>query len=465
MQNKNKKNGLVLIASIFLFLSVLFFSYSRDQISVFADGTDSLYITSSGSLALGFDLTNILFPQAYQQSATWSWNETNDYITFLDSTTTEGFRINMYMSSTAGGDFVYTGSSAAQPDIDVGNFHIWGGFNSSTGLYEAPTKGLDDSAASLNIFSSDTCDEGENLSNYFFNDFLNSAGNDYKLTMSSSEQLYLKSTVTCKTTGTVDIRKMKLYYPDGSNAGQYSSELVITVVDGSLINPQTVTFDNNGGTTEANPRTKTVEYNDNVGTLPSPPTKSGYTFDGWNTQADGGGSEFTATTPVSGNITVYAQWAEVLYALRDTGPGGGLVFYITDGGLHGLESSTSDQGTGQWGCVGTLISGADGTAVGTGSQNTTDILAGCAMRPIAASLAQAYSGGGLNDWFLPSKDEFALMYTNLILYNVGNFTNSAYWTSSEVNNFNAWLAIVDDGSSVSFGKSQPNYYIRAIRAF
>jgi len=33
-----------------------------------------------------------------------------------------------------------------------------------------------------------------------------------------------------------------------------------------------------------------------------------------------------------------------LYAFGDTGPSGvGIVFYITDGGLHGLEASTNDQ--------------------------------------------------------------------------------------------------------------------------
>lgn len=70
-----------------------------------------------------------------------------------------------------------------------------------------------------------------------------------------------------------------------------------------------VIFNKNGGDTEANPSTKEVISGGNVGRLPAPPTRSGYTFNGWNTQADGRGTVFTATTPVAAPITVYAQWS------------------------------------------------------------------------------------------------------------------------------------------------------------
>jgi len=47
----------------------------------------------------------------------------------------------------------------------------------------------------------------------------------------------------------------------------------------------TVTFDKNGGNTEAIPTTKTTIHGGNVGTLPEAPTKTGgYTFASWNTQ-------------------------------------------------------------------------------------------------------------------------------------------------------------------------------------
>lgn len=71
----------------------------------------------------------------------------------------------------------------------------------------------------------------------------------------------------------------------------------------------TVTFDKNGGDTEASPAAKEVISGGNVGTLPTAPTRSGYTFNGWNTQANGSGTAFTAAMAVTDSITVYAQWS------------------------------------------------------------------------------------------------------------------------------------------------------------
>jgi histidinol dehydrogenase len=47
--------------------------------------------------------------------------------------------------------------------------------------------------------------------------------------------------------------------------------------------------------------------------------------------------------------------------------------------------------TAAWGCYGSLIAGADGTTIGTGAQNTTDIVNGCATSGIAARLANDFA--------------------------------------------------------------------------
>ncbi|WP_238392460.1 NHL domain-containing protein [Paenibacillus antri] len=70
----------------------------------------------------------------------------------------------------------------------------------------------------------------------------------------------------------------------------------------------TVTFDKNGGDTEATPATLNVRDGETATALPAPPTRSGYAFAGWNTLPNGGGTVFDATTVVSGDVTVYAQW-------------------------------------------------------------------------------------------------------------------------------------------------------------
>lgn len=70
----------------------------------------------------------------------------------------------------------------------------------------------------------------------------------------------------------------------------------------------TVTFDKNGGTSDASPTTMLIALGSNVGTLPIAPVRTGYTFNGWKTVAGGSGASFTPTTAVREDITVYAQW-------------------------------------------------------------------------------------------------------------------------------------------------------------
>ena len=91
------------------------------------------------------------------------------------------------------------------------------------------------------------------------------------------------------------------------------------VVEGSFL----VTFNKNTtdqGSTDASPTTKQVAPPaDKVDALPAPPTRVGFTFDGWK---DGEGTAFTATTPVTADITVYAQWAASKYTVTFEANGG-----------------------------------------------------------------------------------------------------------------------------------------------
>jgi len=153
-----------------------------------------------------------------------------------------------------------------------------------------------------------------------------------------------------------------------------------------------------------------------------------------------------------------------LYAIGDTGPCGGIVFYITNGGLNGLEAAPSDQdgGTGApWGCGGTLIGGT-GTAIGSGAANTAAILWGCATPGIAAQLASAYAGGGCTGWYLPSQGELNALYQQRAV--VGGFANEFYWSSSEYSVVNAWSQRFTDGFQINNSKVD-SLRVRAVRAF
>ena len=155
-------------------------------------------------------------------------------------------------------------------------------------------------------------------------------------------------------------------------------------------------------------------------------------------------------------------------AIGDTHQGG-VVFYL-DGNGGGLIAAPSDQSSATWGCYGTIISGADGTAIGTGNQNTIDIEADCTTAGTAADICANLTLGGYSDWFLPSKDELNKMYDNigpgdeLGLGNVGNFSDNVYWSSTEYYYFDAWDQNFIDGNQNDTNKNYTKY-VRAVRAF
>jgi hypothetical protein len=157
---------------------------------------------------------------------------------------------------------------------------------------------------------------------------------------------------------------------------------------------------------------------------------------------------------------------------------GGILAYIlqpNDPGYdanvpHGLIAATSDQGTAQWGCAGGTIAGADGLAIGTGNQNTIDIMSGCATANIAARKCGDLDLNGYTDWYLPSINELTKLYFNIGQgapapnINVGAFAFAAYWSSTESAYGNAWYFNFYDGDANPNYKGA-TYYVRAVRAF
>lgn len=83
----------------------------------------------------------------------------------------------------------------------------------------------------------------------------------------------------------------------------------------------TVTWNGNGGTPSKS--SSSFHYNDALGTLPTA-TRTGYTFKGWSTSANGSVNVST-TTKVTGNVTYYAIWQINSYTLTVTAGTGGTV--------------------------------------------------------------------------------------------------------------------------------------------
>jgi hypothetical protein len=177
----------------------------------------------------------------------------------------------------------------------------------------------------------------------------------------------------------------------------------------------------------------------------------------------------------TGNEGVWLSREE--YALGDTGPAGGLIFYINPNyakdGWRYLEAAPFDQSAGaKWGCFRTLIPGARGSAVGIGKQNTIDILASCKTPGSAAELCANFTLNGIGGWFLPSADELTQMYVSLKLAGIGDFGNSniadnyCYWSSTQrTADMANHLDFADNGRRRHFDDKDYPRRVRAARAF
>jgi hypothetical protein len=188
---------------------------------------------------------------------------------------------------------------------------------------------------------------------------------------------------------------------------------------------------------------------------------------------DGSETKVTAGT----NITVtgtgtttspYVVNAET-HAIGDS-YGGGIVFYVYDGGQHGLIAATADQSTGiRWYGGSHTNTRARANGVGAGLKNTAIIIAN--QGPVdgnafAATVCNEYSvtvdGVMYGDWYLPSLYELGLLYTQRIA--VGGFSGVVYWSSTEYTNTQAWFTNFNTGEQFVEGKLF-SWYVRAIRAF
>lgn len=152
---------------------------------------------------------------------------------------------------------------------------------------------------------------------------------------------------------------------------------------------------------------------------------------------------------------------------------GGIIFYLDSSSQHGLIAAEMDQAADvPWACDNLVFYGVVNTEIGSGQQNTNDIISGinassvCTPDTYAAKICSELVIDGYSDWYLPSSDELALMYDQRSL--IGNFEVRFYWSSSEYNENWTGVKFFEPNTDLSdfdlSGKSNPNN-VRAIRSF
>ena len=198
------------------------------------------------------------------------------------------------------------------------------------------------------------------------------------------------------------------------------------------------------------------------------------------------------------NPSCSAGGANTVCNIGDIGPGGGIVFHdagkeeywgryleIAPQSCEGVRLPWRPAGNEK-----TVYKDANGQSaaelrvlakgVGMGKVNTRIVTLALGAGGYAAKYAEDLNCSGVDDWFLPSKDELDLAY-NLLAQDriggkdtpVGGFNKGYYWTSTDYNNETAWSQYFMDGQqfdrvqTLSGNRLPPSnpFRVRPIRAF
>ena len=180
-----------------------------------------------------------------------------------------------------------------------------------------------------------------------------------------------------------------------------------------------------------------------TGTLPVANGGTGATTLAVNNVLLGNGTSAVQTVApgTSGNILTSngTTWtSEASSSVHTIGEsyGGGIVFWVTTDGLHGLIAETQDQ------------------SVSSTWYNAQDI--------ISTNSNHSTAGKLYTDWRLPTKNELNLLYSERVA--VGGFSTRSYWSSTEFVYSGAWYQYFNNGGKFYSNKSDRSY-VRAVRAF
>lgn len=228
-------------------------------------------------------------------------------INYVDDVTTDvlGGTINLEVDQISDGNAPIVFASLSLPsgftwsedvDVTVTSDELGGGEVSG---WTATTSGNTISISGLNLTDSDTdLVDGAEVSNLI------------EFTISIEDTAI---TTTQETSGLYGVSSQYRTNPDRRNKTQTWVLSTPGLINLEVTQAYSITWDSvDGSTVVDGPDTYTTESS--IGSLPTPPTKDGYTFENWYTQPLGAGTlvtgAYTPTTPY-GAVTFYANWTSV----------------------------------------------------------------------------------------------------------------------------------------------------------
>ena len=238
---------------------------------------------------------------------------------------------------------------------------------------------------------------------------------------------------------------------------RYDYKMVLSGGEVTLL-PYVMTFDANGGTTD-------VEKGDITGgqylrSLPDP-TRDGYSFDGWYTEA-AGGTEVTIDAMPHEDITVYAHWTPVTYDITYDLAGGALPAGKTNPVTYNIESAAftlhNPERTGYtftgWSGTGLLGSASKSVTVAKGSTGERTYTANWKANTYKVTLnGNGGSGTALTGYTYGTGVTLPVNWTRTG-YTFEGWYTSANFTGTPV----ASITAADTGNKVYYAKWNPKQY-------
>ncbi len=308
-------------------------TYSDNKVPTLTEGTAST-LTGNANLA---SLDTKIAIQSYEIDISTWFSDVTTYTTTCDGagtatiaegkltyTPAETDQVGQAVTITvAGANAHFTSSDVVTITITIGRSASTSTISPTTSSYDIYTGGALAVAVQLysNTFTSLTCSDATLTES------------DYVTALPTGDDLSDIMTITLQESWLQDLTTGEHIVTFEFSAGS-DATLTITVTDTAPL--YDVTYYLNVGDTDAYTTVEDIRSGDTLGSLPTSPTKSGYTFVGWYL-ADGT-TRITASTTVTSDLLVYASWSEVT-----SSTGGGTISGGSSSG--GSTSSGSDSGT------------------------------------------------------------------------------------------------------------------------
>jgi len=235
----------------------------------------------------------------------------------------------------------------------------------------------------------------------------------------------------------------------------------------------TVTYNGNTNTGGSVPTdgstyniTNTVTVLGNTGSL----TKTGYTFAGWNTAANGSGTSYSGGDTFamgSSNVTLYAQWTENTYSVNYNGnsnTGGSVPVDATS--YHNGDTATVLGNTGSLTRVGYTFAGWNTAANGSGTSYSGGDTFGIGISNItlyaqwtAVNYTVTYNGNTNTGGSVPTDGStYHITDTVTLLGNTGSLTKTGYTFASWNTAANGSGTSYSGGDTFAMGSSNVTLY-------